>query len=255
MEEDFEFGSPEEQKWSVDRYEEMLRNQDQYFFDAKAFESIIEYYTDKNDPVKALQVAEYAKSQHPYDSAFLLKKAQLLVRMSQFNKASAELDKATILEPNSGEAFLLKGNIALLQGNIEEGEQLFLYAIELGEDSAEAYLQIAELYQIKGEYEKAIEYLKKSLEANMENDDALHALALCYEIIDRPEESISFYKTYIDSDPYSYAAWFNLGLAYERLSNFEDAIDAYDYAILINESFVPAYFNKGNVLVNLQKYT
>ena len=52
MEEDFEFGSPEEQKISVDRYEEMLRNEDQYFFDAKAFESIIDYYITKNDPIK-----------------------------------------------------------------------------------------------------------------------------------------------------------------------------------------------------------
>lgn len=32
MEEEFEYGSPEEQKLSVDRYEEMIRNQDQYFF-------------------------------------------------------------------------------------------------------------------------------------------------------------------------------------------------------------------------------
>ena len=44
MEDDFEFGSPEEQKFSVERYEEMIRNQDQYFFDTQAFEGIIEYY-------------------------------------------------------------------------------------------------------------------------------------------------------------------------------------------------------------------
>jgi hypothetical protein len=30
----------------------MIRNQDQYFFDAQAFENIIDYYIEKNDPAK-----------------------------------------------------------------------------------------------------------------------------------------------------------------------------------------------------------
>lgn len=70
MEEEFEFGSPEEQKFSVDRYEEMIRNEDQYFFDTKAFEGIIDYYMDKNDPIKALQVVDYAINQHPFETNF-----------------------------------------------------------------------------------------------------------------------------------------------------------------------------------------
>ena len=60
MEEDFEFGFTEDPKFSVERYEEMIRNHDQYFFDAQAFENIIDYYIEKNDPAKALQVVEYA---------------------------------------------------------------------------------------------------------------------------------------------------------------------------------------------------
>ena len=47
MEEDFEFDFSEDPRFSVERYEEMIRNQDQYFFDAQAFESIIEYYVEK----------------------------------------------------------------------------------------------------------------------------------------------------------------------------------------------------------------
>lgn len=82
MEEDFEFENPEERKISVDRYEEMLRNEDQYFFDSKAFEGIIDYYAEKNDPVKALQVTEFAISQHPFDITFLLKQAQLFQRFN-----------------------------------------------------------------------------------------------------------------------------------------------------------------------------
>jgi len=98
MEEEFEFGFAEDPKFSVERYEEMIRNHDQYFFDAQAFENIIDYYIEKNDPPKALQVAEYACNQHPFAAVFLVKQAQLLVIASRTAEAFAALEKAAMLE-------------------------------------------------------------------------------------------------------------------------------------------------------------
>src|SRR3954469_7720507 len=98
MEEEYDFGFTEDPKFSVERYEEMIRNQDQYFFDAQAFENIIDYYIEKNDPIKALQVVEYAISQHPFAVIFLIKQAQLYVVTNQLSEAFSCLDKAEILE-------------------------------------------------------------------------------------------------------------------------------------------------------------
>ena len=42
MEEEFEFDFSNDAQNSIERYEEMIRNQDQYFFDAQAFEYIID---------------------------------------------------------------------------------------------------------------------------------------------------------------------------------------------------------------------
>ena len=81
MEEEFEFGFNNDAQQSVERYEEMIRNQDQYFFDAQAFEYIIDNYIEKNDPVKAIQVVEFALNQHPYAAIFLIKQAQLLLSL------------------------------------------------------------------------------------------------------------------------------------------------------------------------------
>ena len=92
MEEEFEFGFTEDPKFSVERYEEMIRNHDQYFFDAQAFENIIDYYIEKNDPPKALQVAEYACNQHPFAAVFLVKQAQLLVIANRTAEAFAALE-------------------------------------------------------------------------------------------------------------------------------------------------------------------
>src|SRR5699024_7817511 len=117
--------------FSVDRYEEMLRNEDQYFFDAKAFEGIIDYYISKNDPVKAIQVVEFAAAQHPFETTFLIKKAQLLASTLQFESALQALEKAEMLEPSEAEIYLIKGTIfSSLQENAI-AEEYFFKALEL----------------------------------------------------------------------------------------------------------------------------
>ena len=111
MEEDFEFGFTEDPKFSVERYEEMIRNHDQYFFDAQAFENIIDYYIEKNDPAKALQVSEYARNQHPFAAVFLIKQAQLLVVTNRAAEAFAALDKAAMLEASDADIYIIRGNL------------------------------------------------------------------------------------------------------------------------------------------------
>ena len=81
MEEEEFLNNDDQQKqirYSIERYEEMIRNKDAYFFDVDAFVNIVDYYIEKNDPVKALQVIEYAQDQHPDSVEFLLREAHLL---------------------------------------------------------------------------------------------------------------------------------------------------------------------------------
>src|SRR5690606_5818235 len=122
MEEHFDYGSQEDPKLSVARYEEMIRNKDQYFFDSQAFEGIIDYYIDKNDPVKALQVVDYAVSQHPFAAIFYIKQAQLYAVTNQLSSALQALEKAESLEPSEGEIYFIKGGIL---GNLEHYDEAF----------------------------------------------------------------------------------------------------------------------------------
>ena len=85
--EEYNFDSFEEYRDSVNRYEEMLRNEENYFFDSQAFEGIIDYYIEANEAVKALQVIEYALSQHHFEGSFHLKKAQILLALNNYEDA------------------------------------------------------------------------------------------------------------------------------------------------------------------------
>src|SRR5438067_385259 len=147
MEEDFEFGFTEDPQFSVERYEEMIRNHDQYFFDAQAFENIIDYYIEKNDPAKALQVVEYARNQHPFAAVFLIKQAQLLVVTNRVSEAFASLDKAALLEASDADIYIIRGN---LYENMERyGEALENYekALGMAEETDDILLHIAYVYQ------------------------------------------------------------------------------------------------------------
>jgi tetratricopeptide (TPR) repeat protein len=255
MQEEFEdFQDSEEVNHSIQRYEEMLRKKDQYFFDFYEFVNIIDNYITKNDPVRALQVVKFAKEQHPYSVSFLLKEAQLLAVTGQPNKALLILDKAIQIDPSDPDTFMIRGSVFSQLEMYKEAIDNFNQAIPLAEELDELYLNIAYTYASWGDYDKAIDYFKLSLEENLENDIALYEIAYCFDITDRLDESIAFYTKFIDNDPYSYAAWYNLGIVYNKAELYEKALQAYDYAVLIKYDFASAYFNIGNTYSNLEQY-
>ena len=146
MEEEFEFGFSDDGQQSVERYEEMIRNQDQYFFDAQAFEYIIDNYIEKNDPVKALQVVEFALNQHPYAAIFLIKQAQLLLFTNHIDQAFAALEKAETLEASEADIYVLRGNIYQNLDRHTEALENFEKALDLAETTDEILLQMAFFY-------------------------------------------------------------------------------------------------------------
>ena len=113
MDEEFD-GSPEDNNHiqnSIQRYEEMLRKHDEYFFDVDAFLNIIDYYIEKNDPVKALQVVDFAQQQHTYSVEFLLRKAQLLAMVEKYSEALLILEDAEKITPTDPDIFMIRGKI------------------------------------------------------------------------------------------------------------------------------------------------
>src|SRR3546814_16635325 len=98
----------------------MISNQDLYFFDTESYENIIDYYLDKNDPIKSLQVIEYATSQHPYAPVFMIKQAQLLLLTNQNGKALELLDQAESMEPSNPDIYMIRGGINEKQEKTEK---------------------------------------------------------------------------------------------------------------------------------------
>ena len=61
----------------VERFEEMLKNNESYFFDVDVFEYLAEHYLEDGNIQLALKALEIGIIQHPSSAIIIIRKAQL----------------------------------------------------------------------------------------------------------------------------------------------------------------------------------
>lgn len=241
---------------TVRRFEDMMRENSNYFFDVHELEGLINYFIDSNNFSKASSATEYAYKLYPDSTIIQMKIAQLLIDRGKLKESMQILNKLEKIEGSNYELYILKGTALNILGNLNEALQQFDKAVELTADNRnEVLYNIGLSFQQQQQFELAIRYFKQALDIDNTNFTVLYDLAYCYDRLNILEMSIEYYEKYLDEDPYSDNAWFNLGTVYNKAGNYAKAIEAYDFSITINENYGSAYFNKGNVLSNLNRYS
>jgi tetratricopeptide (TPR) repeat protein len=254
MEEPFDPFSDPETLELARRFEQMIRDDEYYFFDLDEFEELIDYYLFRNETKQADSCITIALEQYPGETRLLLKKAQFLISANKHKKALKILSDMEGSNFNDYEIHWAKGNLYSQLDLSEKAIEEYTLALNGSENLDDILSSIAFEYENLGNYEKAIEFLKQVTVQNPANESSLYELSFCYEVIQQTEQAVNFLEGYIEKHPFSKAAWFNLGTAYSNLDLYEKAIDAYDYCIAIDESFASAYFNKANCYANLNNY-
>ena len=75
------------------RFENMLRQVENLFFDVYEFERIIDHYLDTNHFSKAIDTVQYGKSQHPGSITLQIKEAQVYAEKGDSFKALGMVDQ------------------------------------------------------------------------------------------------------------------------------------------------------------------
>jgi tetratricopeptide (TPR) repeat protein len=256
MEEDrYGYSYEEEIKQAVQKFERMKKNNENYFFDVIEFESIIDYYIESNNSLKAYDAAILASEQHPNSVSIQLRKARVLLDKGRAVETLRILKKLENIEPGNHEIYIAKGTAMGMLGDIHGAKRMFDYALSLDSDDVENILfAIVSVLQNLNYYEYLIPYLLQLIEKEPNFKAHLYDLAYAYEKIEDFENSISFYLKYLEEEPFSDSAWYNLGIIYNKLDRSEKAMEAYDYALVINSQNTFALFNKGNILSNLERF-
>ncbi len=255
--EDDKFGFPyeEEVKNAVLKFERMRKNNEKYFFDVIEFETIIDYYIESNNSIKAFEAATLATQQHPNSVSIQLRKARVLLDKGRAVEALRILKKLENLEPGNHEIYVAKGTALGILGDIQGAKKIFDFALTLdSDDPGNILFSITSVLQNLNYYEYLIPYLEKLIDIEPEFFAHVYDLAYAYEKTEDYENAIVSYLKYLENEPFSDSAWYNLGIIYNKQEHFEKALEAYDYALAINSQNSFAIFNKGNILCNLDRY-
>ncbi len=145
---------------------------------------------ERSSELQAMAVFDQALEQHPGDVGIEIEKAKYLLRRREYDAAKALVASIRENAPDAAGALVLAANLAITDGNLEEGAQLAERAIEQDPTSRGAYLSASSAYDQSGQREKAIELLKE-LSPEMLADNPEFYLALCelYVAADRLEEA------------------------------------------------------------------
>jgi tetratricopeptide (TPR) repeat protein len=196
MEEDkFSFFYEEELKNAVQKFERMKKNNESYFFDVIEFETIIDYYIESNNSIKAFEAATLASEQHPNSVSIQLRKARVLLDKGRAVEALRILKKLENIEPGNHEIYVAKGTGMGILGDIQGAKKMFDYALTLdSDDPGNILFSITSVLQNLNYYEYLIPYMKKLLTLEPDFYAHLYDLAYAYEKTEDFENSISYYR-------------------------------------------------------------
>jgi tetratricopeptide (TPR) repeat protein len=238
----------------VNRFELMVKNDNQYFFDVDEFETIIDYYLDTQNLEMARKAISEGLKQHPTCAEFDIRKARLLAYEKKYYEALELLNHIELLEPTNDQVYTAKGEIYSMMNKPELAIKEYKKCIPYSESPEDIYASIAYEYENMNDYPQAIKNLKKALKIKPDSENLIHEIAFFFELTAREEEAIEFFIDFLDQNPYSKVGWFNLGIFYNTLELYEKAIEAYEFTLAIDEEFSSAYFNIANSYAGLQHY-
>lgn len=241
----------------LERFEDFLTGKSPMgFVDSDRVEMLIDHYLVNGQYNKAVQAADYAIYQFPYNAIYQVRKAQAMSAMGQLKEALSILNAVEKTSVDSLELNLTKASIFSQLRDHKSAIRYFNEAVRLSdpEDRDEIYLDLALEYQQIKDFNNALKVLQEAIRLNPANEGAIYEIAFCYDQIGDYEKAIKCYSDFIDENPYSFTAWYNLGNAFSKMENFEKALWAYDFCVVINEEFGPVYFNMGNAHMGMDEF-
>ena len=227
------------------RYERMIGQGEQYYFDVEDFEQIIEHYLDVNKTGKALNAVRYAFRLHPNAFPLMIKKAQIHLRNKNPQRALTTLREVRDIESSNNEYYLTMGHAYLLMNNLEDAEQCYykaLYLIDDKDERLDMLQNISQTLQFSEMHDYAIKYLRKAHQMEPKNLLILYDLAYCYEKTGKFQKGIDYYHKYLDIEPYTEHIWYSVGKLHSDAGQVKKAVEAYEMAVAINPEYADALF-------------
>lgn len=242
------------QKFTLTKFESMLKSNSVFFFDSNEFENIIHHYLETGKVSLAKRAIKLGLEQHPSSVTLKLFQVEVLIFENKLNKAERLLAPLFDLEPSNEELYIQKANIYSKKDQHEKAIEIFKNAIEFSKDSSDIYSLIGMEYLFLDRYEEAKTNFMKCVELDLDDYSALYNIIYCFEFLNQNNEAIEYLNWYLDKNPYCEVAWHQLGKQYLETKELKKALAAFDFAIISDDVFIGAYLEKAKVLEQLGRF-
>lgn len=236
------------------RFEEMIENQDEYYFDSEELEQIIIHYLELGDIIYAELAVNFGLKLHPNSFEIKIKKLEVLLELEDYKQARALIEELQSSSMDNADFLICCAKYYSNLSNPTKSIEYCKKALKLGEEINFLSNFIADEYVNLGDPFKALHYYKQALQDDPNDDYALENIMRCFSDLNKSDEALAFINDYLDQFSFSETAWYELGQFYFARKNYPEAIKAFDYLLAINPASINVYANKAACYEALKQY-
>ena len=188
----------------------------------------------------------YIKNNPDSLEAYLIR-GELHLEMGDFQKALNDLEKVIRIDTNIAQSYFSRGMLYANSGDNNKALNDFSKAIELDENYIEAYSNRANMYLKLKEVQKAINDCTKAIElmpSDNESPEPYYNRGLAYMNINKAEKALEDYCKVIELAPDNAEAYAKRGLIYSGFGRTQEAINDYEKFLQLDPDNKNAYLVK-----------
>lgn len=238
----------------VKKFEEMMENNDELYFDTEELEDIIVYYLELGDFNYADMAVTYGLKLHPNSLEIKIKKLEVLLEWEDYNTAKVLIDELKGASMENTDFLVCYAKYYSNLGNPKKSIEICKLALDLNEEENFLNNFIADEYVNLGDPFSALKYYQQALKDDPSDEYSLENTMICFNELNKSDEAIAFLNEYLDDFPFSEVAWSEYGQFYFNRKNYEEAIKGFDYMLAINSSAVGVYASKAACYEALLQY-
>jgi tetratricopeptide (TPR) repeat protein len=187
------------------------------------------------------------------DQAFAL--AERHRREGRLPQALALTEQLITAAPGHGDALQLMGVLSAESGNVDEGIEWLLKALEVAPGACAYLADLGYLYCADGQLKVAEQYCLRAIEAAPDHLPAHTNLGNVYWGLNDLNRAVTCFLSALSIDPEHVQSLNNLGATYRRQGLHSQALDAHQQALVLAPQDVDARFNLANAMADLGDYT
>ena len=188
------------------------------------------------------------KNQAPNVATEHLRLGALHLENNRLIEAEAEYRKATVLDPDSAEAFFKLGNVMNRRGLLADAEACYHKAIVIAPDYVKALYNLGNTLKRQSRLPEAEAIYRRAIEVQPDFADTYINLGVMLLEQARFAEAEACYRRALEFRAADPAALFNLGITLKAQERFDAAEAAFRQVLAIRPDHGKAAINLGNML-------